>query len=171
MATAPSGLGPYPSAGVPGGGTSAVQTLTIGGTPNGGTFRLRFRGPRTDNIAWSATNASLVANVQAALQALSNVGSGNVTVAVGAMTAGIGTLTITFAGKLATAKQSLVQVANNALTGTAPSLAVTETTPGVDATLRGLPRGAMVIDTVNAIAYINTGTPESPVYTKVGTQT
>lgn len=171
MATAPSGLGPYASAGVPGGGTSAVQTLTLGGTPTGGSFRLRFKGQRTDPITWSATNAALVANVQAALQALSTIGSGNLTVAVATMTAGIGTLTLTFAGKLATARQPLIQVANNALTGTAPTVAVAETTPGVDATLRGLPKGALVVDTTNAKLYINSGTPESPTFTVAGTQT
>lgn len=170
MATPPSGLGPFPSAGVPGAGTSAVQTLTFGGTPTGGTFKLRFKGQRTASISWSATNSTLVANVDAALEALSTIGTGNVTVAVGTMTAGIGTLTITFAGTLAKAKQPLVAVANNALTGTAPTLAIAETTPGVDAALRGLSKGALVSDTTNGVLYINTGTPESPTFTKVGTQ-
>ena len=31
-------IGPYENAGVPSAGTSEVQTLTIGGTPTGGTF-------------------------------------------------------------------------------------------------------------------------------------
>lgn len=35
MAQIEGGIGPYENAGVPGAGTSAVQTLTFGGTPTG----------------------------------------------------------------------------------------------------------------------------------------
>src|SRR4051794_15606160 len=84
------------NAGVPGAGTSEIQTITIGGTPTGGTFRLRYEGQTTANIPWNATNATLVASIDAALEALATVGTGNVTTAVGTMTAGIGTITVTF---------------------------------------------------------------------------
>lgn len=161
----------YVSAGAPSAGTSEVQTLTIGGTPTGGTFKLAFDGFTTAAIAWSATNATLVSNIDAALEALPNIGTGNVTTAVGTMTAGIGTITITFASDLATKAVPTITVANNSLTGTAPTLAVAETTPGVDATARGAAKGATLVDTTNGIAYINTGSAQSPTWTKIGTQT
>lgn len=95
------GLGmPSTNAGVPGAGTSEVQTLTIGGTPTGGTFRLAFGGRRTAAITWSATNATLIANIDAALEALPTIGTGGITTAEGSLTAGIGTITLTFAGNL-----------------------------------------------------------------------
>ena len=84
--------------GAPAAGTNEVQTLTIGGTPTGGTFRLSYQGRRTGLIAWSATNNTLVANVDAALEALPTIGTGGVVTAAGTLTAGVGTITITFSG-------------------------------------------------------------------------
>lgn len=164
------GIGPYEFAGTPGAGTSEVQTLTIGGTPDGGTFKLAFDGQTTAEITWSSTNNTLRDNVDAALEALTNIGTGGVTTAVGTMTAGIGTLTITFAGNLTKQAVNLITVADNSLTGTSPTLAVAETTPGVDADFRGASKGALVTDVTNGILYINTGTALAPTWTKVGTQ-
>jgi hypothetical protein len=161
----------HTSAGAPSAGTTEVQTLTIGGTPTSGTFKLAFDGFTTSAITWSATNNTLVANIDAALEALPNIGTGNVTTAVGTMTAGIGTITLTFAADLATKSVPTITVANNSLAGTSPTVAVAETTPGVDATARGAPKGAVLTDTTNGILYINTGTAFSPTWTKVGTQT
>lgn len=158
------------SAGAPSNGTSEVQTLTIGGTPDGGTFKLAYAGFTTAAIAWSATNNTLRDNVDAALEALPTIGAGNVTTAVGTMTAGIGTLTITFAAALGKLAVPTITVADNSLTGTSPTLAVAETTPGVDATARGAPKGATLTDTTNGELYINTGTAQAPTWTKVGTQ-
>lgn len=165
------GIGLFEFAGTPGAGTSEVQTLTIGGTPTGGTFKLAFDGQTTDPITWSSTNNTLRDNVDAALEALTNIGTGGVTTAVGTMTAGIGTLTITFAGDLTKKAVNTITVADNSLTGTSPTLAVAETTPGVDADFRGAKKGALVTDTTNGILYINTGTALAPTWTKVGTQT
>jgi Phage gp6-like head-tail connector protein len=50
------------------------QTIMIYGTPTGGTFTLTFNGDSTSSIAYNATAAT----VQTALQALGNIGSGNV---------------------------------------------------------------------------------------------
>lgn len=163
-------IDPRPFAGTPGNGTSEIQTLTFGGTPDGGTFKLSFMGQETAPITWSATNNTLRDNVDAALEALATVGTGGVTTAVGTMTAGIGTLTVTFAANLAKLAVPLIVVTNNSLTGTAPTLAVTETTPGVTADERGAGKGAKLIDTTNGVDYINTGTPTSPTWTKTGTQ-
>lgn len=156
------------TAGAPTSGTSAIQTLTIGGTPTGGTFRLRYEGATTANITWSATNATLVANIDAALEALATVGTSNITTAVGTMTAGIGTITITFAGGLANRLVSAITVADNSMTGTAPTVAVAITTPGVDASGLNAPKGQLLTDTTNAILYQNTGTASSPTWSKVG---
>ena len=165
------GLGPYSVAGAPAQGTNEVQTLTIGGTPTGGTFKLAFDGYTTGAITWSATNATLLANIQAALDALPNVGTNGFVAAAGSLTAGIGTITLTAGGDLANKAVPTITVANNSLTGTSPTLAVAETTPGVDATMRGAGKGALLSDTTNGILYINTGTALDPTWTKVGTQT
>lgn len=162
------GLGhPLLNAGAPVNGTDEVQTLTIDAT--GGTFKLRYDGYTTAPIAWSATNNTLRDNVDAALEALPSIGAGNITTAVGTMTAGVGTLTLTGAGALAKKALPLITVADNSLTGTA-TLTVAETTPGVDATARGLAAGGQVLDTTNKKIYINTGTSEEPTFTVVGSQ-
>lgn len=154
-------------AGAPGAGTDEVQTLTFGGTPTGGTFKLSFKGSVTAPIEWSATNNTLIANIDAALGALAQVGASNVTTAVGTMTAGIGTITVTFVGTLAKAAQPLIKVADNSLTGTAPTLAVTETTPGVSASGRGASKGVLLVDTDTGDLYVNLGTESAPTWTKI----
>lgn len=160
----------YTSTGAPTNGTDEVQTLTLGGTPTGGTFKLAFDGWITAAIAWSATNATLIANIDAALEALPNIGTGGVVTAVGTMTAGIGTATITFALGLAKRAVNTITVANNSLTGTSPTLAVAETTPGVDASGLGAGVGALLVRD-NGVLYINTAAADaSPVWTVVGTQ-
>lgn len=161
---------PLQNAGVPANGTDEVQTITFGGTPTGGTFRLRFDGFTTAAITWSSTNNTLRDNVDAALEALPNVGAAGVTTAVGTMTGGIGTLTVTFNGNLGKKAVPTMTVADNSLTGTAPTVAVAQTTPGVDATARGAAKGALLIDITNAVLYINTGTSQAPSWTVAGTQ-
>lgn len=160
---------PLQSAGVPGAGTSEVQTLTIGGTPDGGTFTLTFEGFTTAAITWTATDATLVAAIDAALEALPNIGTGGVVAADTTLTSGIGDVTITFGGNLAKKAVGLI-TATSSLTGTAPTVAVVETTPGVDAFARGAARGTLVTDTTNGKLYINSGTALSPTWTVVGSQ-
>jgi hypothetical protein len=157
-------------AGAPTTGTDEVQTLTIGGTPTSGTFTLVYSGQTTAAITWSNVNATLIAAIDAALEALVNIGTGGVTTAVGTMTAGIGTATITFTGTNAKKNADLITVGTNSLVGTSPTLAVATTTPGVNASGRGAPVGAQMTDTTSGILYINTGTSSVPVWTKVGLQ-
>lgn len=157
-------VGVYPFAGTPSAGTSEIQTLTIGGTPTAGTFTLSFEGFTTAAITWSSTNTTLVANIDAALELLPNIGTGGVTTAVGTATAGIGTFTVTFAGNLAKKAVGLMTVTSS-LTGTSPTIAVTETTPGVDATFRGIPLGAVVSDTTTGALYSVGGSPTAPTFT------
>ena len=167
-----SGTATLHSAGAPGAGTDEVQTLTIGGTPTGGTFRLAFEGYTTAAITWSATNATLIANIDTALGALPPIGAAtNVTVAEGTMTAGIGTATITFVANLGKQGVGPVTVALNSLTGTSPTLAVADTTPGVGAHGRGMPIGTLSVRDDTGVLYINTGTAFAPTWTVVGAQT
>lgn len=112
---------------VPGTGTAVneVQTITITGTPTGGTFRLVFGDQMSPPIAYNASAAT----VQAALEALSNIGSGAVSCGGGALP---GTaVTVTFQGALAGRNVPMLLTASVALTGgSSPAIAVTETTAG-----------------------------------------
>jgi hypothetical protein len=104
-----------------------VQTLTISGTPTGGTFTLVFGGQTTAVIPFNAT----AAQVQAALTALSSIGAGNVTCTGGPLPGS--SVTITFAGTLAPGPQPVITVGSNSLTGaggTSPAPAVAHTTTG-----------------------------------------
>jgi hypothetical protein len=160
------GLYDYQNATAPVNGTNEVQTLTIGGTPTGGTFKLAFDGHTTAPIEWTDTDNNLVAAIDAALEALPNIGTGGVTTAAGTVSSGIGTVTLTFGGNLAKLVVPTITVADNSLTGTSPTAAVAETTPGVTATARGAAPGARLVDTTNKMAYINTGTALEPVWSK-----
>jgi hypothetical protein len=105
--------------------TSDVQTITITGTPTGGTFTVTLAGVTSGAIAYNAVASA----VQTAIQAMSNVGSGNATVTGGA---GPGTpWVVTFAGALASQNITLMTASGALLTGgTSPAVAVTHTTPG-----------------------------------------
>src|SRR5262245_31821907 len=164
-------VNPYTVAGVPVAGTSEVQTLTIGGTPTGGTFKLAVQGLTTAAIPWSNVNAPLIASIDSALEALGSVGTGNVATTAGTVTAGIGTILLTFGGGLAGKPIGAATVADNSLTGTSPTVAVAVTTPGVAPTARGAARGGLLIDTTNGKLYINTGPQGAPVWVSVGSQT
>lgn len=157
--------GPYTSAGVPTNGTSEVQTITITGTPTGGTFRLRLGalGLRTTAIAYNADAAA----VQTALNALAGIGA-NGTVCAGGPLPGT-PITVTFSGRNAASDVPTLTVQAAALTGgTNPAVAVAVTTPGVAATARGAPPGALLVDTVGARLYQNQGTADAPLWVHRG---
>ncbi len=100
-----------------------VQTLTAGGTVSGGTYIITFAGQQTTALAYNASNAT----IQAALEALSNIGTGNVAVGGGALP---GTpATLTFQSALGNKAQPLVGIISS-LTGTNPTLTPTRTTTG-----------------------------------------
>jgi hypothetical protein len=170
MAVIEGAMGLLTYAGVPGAATNEVQTITIGGTPTGGTFTLTFQSGTTEPITWVNVNATLVTAVDTALKALSNIETGDITTAVGTMTAGIGTITVTFGGVLA-GQDVGAMTATSSLTGTAPTVSVATTTPGVAVGGKGASKGQLLVDTTNGVLYINTGTGAAPVWTKVGTQT
>jgi hypothetical protein len=105
--------------------TNEVQTVTITGTPTGGTFTLTFRGQTTSAIAYNATSSTVVT----ALEALSTIGAGNVTATGGAFP---GTaVVVTFTGTLAGQNVPLMTASGTGLTGgTNPAVSVAETTAG-----------------------------------------
>lgn len=110
-------------------GTNETQTITITGTPTGGTFTLTFMGETTGTIAFDATSAAVVT----ALEALPNIGAGGVTATGGALP---GTpVVVTF--KLQWASQNVPMMVDNdaGLTGgTAPAVAITESAAGAPLT-------------------------------------
>ncbi|MFT4202194.1 hypothetical protein [Gordonia sp. (in: high G+C Gram-positive bacteria)] len=92
-------------------GTQSKWTVTIGGTPSGGTFTLTVGGQTTSGIAYNATNSA----VKTALEALSSVGAGNVTVTGSA--GGPFTVTLPNGGTLTASGSGLTG-------GTSPSVTV-----------------------------------------------
>jgi hypothetical protein len=146
-------------------GTDEVQTITYAAGVTGGTHRLAFGAPITTNVAWSATNETLRARVQLALERLSSIGAGNIVVTVGTMTAGIGTLLATFTDQKGKQAVATITVNSDDLTGSG-SVSVAETTPGVDCSLRGAAHGAIAVtvEPLESAAYVNTGTPEATVF-------
>lgn len=105
-------------------GTNEVQTVTITGTPTGGTFTLTFKAQTTAAIAYNATAAA----VQSALEALSTIGAGNVTAAGGPLP---GTaVNVTFVGNLGNTNVTQMTATSSLTGGTSPAVTVTTTTEG-----------------------------------------
>jgi len=110
---------------VPAAGTDEVQTVTITGTPTGGTYTLTFDTQTTAGIAFDATASA----VQSALEALSNIDPGDVVCAGGPHpdTA----ITVTFGGQYDGQDVEQMTADDSSLTGgTTPEVTVTTTTPG-----------------------------------------
>lgn len=100
-----------------------LQSVTVTGTPSGGTFVLRFGGQNTSAIAYNASASA----VQSALQALSSIGSNNALVTG----ANGGPWTVDFTGTLGYTSQSLITLQTNSLTGgSSPSVAIAEVKAG-----------------------------------------
>lgn len=112
-------------------GSAAVQAVTLGGSPTGGTFKLSFVNQATAALAFDASAAT----VQAAIEALNAIGPGNVSVAGGAG----GPWVLTFTGTLATTPVPTLGGDPSGLTGTSPSVVVTVVAKGVLGAGQGLP--------------------------------
>lgn len=106
-------------------GVNEVQTLTITGTPTGGTFALTFDGQTTAGIAFDADSAT----VQTALEALSNIAVDDVACTGGPLP---GTpVVITYLANLGAQDVALMTADGALLTGgSSPDAAVALTTPG-----------------------------------------
>jgi hypothetical protein len=109
-------------------GLDEVQTVTITGTPTGGTFTLTFSGQTTAAIAYNATAAT----VEAALAALNNIRDEDITVTGGP---GPGTAyTVTFdggwGGAFDGANVAAMTATGSFTGGSTPAVAVTTATGG-----------------------------------------
>lgn len=111
-----------------GDGTNEVVTLDDSGIVSGGTFKLTFGAVQTGAIEYNAA----AADVQAALEALSTIGAGNVVCAGGPMVAA--PVTVTFQGALGSQDVGDVTVDNTLITG-GGTITVAVTTPGVAPTV------------------------------------
>lgn len=117
LITATQRYGPYA------GRTSEQQTVTITGTPTGGTFTLTWGGVTTSAIAFNGSAAV----VQAALVALTSLEPGDVTVSG---VAG-GPYTVTFGGRLAGEDVAALTASGASLTGgTSPGVTIATATAG-----------------------------------------
>jgi hypothetical protein len=117
-------------------GTNAVQTLTTTGTPTGGTVPITFDG-RPTTVAFNASAAA----VQTALEALPNIGTGNVVTAGGPLPTAV---TITFQGALAKRPVPTIVTGSTGLTGgSSPTGVIANTTPGVNATHTFAPQNGL----------------------------
>lgn len=102
-------------------GVSEQQTVTLTGTPTGGTFTLTYSGQTTAAIAYNADAPT----VDAALEALSNIGAGDVAVTGNAG----GPWLVVFTGALASMAQPAMTGNGASLTGgSAETLSVAEVT-------------------------------------------
>jgi len=153
--------------GVPSNGTSCIQILTIGGTPDGGSIPIATNaGKLSPSILWDSNNTTLIANIQAGLDSL--FGTDETLVAEDSLSSGVGTISITFQNNSGSKVQPLLAVTNN-LTGTDPTADISMDTDGVDATHRGAPQGATCEDSTNKNLYVNKGTSMNPTWALIVT--
>lgn len=101
--------------------TNEVQTITISGSPTGGTWTATFKGDTTDPIAYNATPAQVATE----LAGLKTIGMGNVAVSGSA-----GSWAVTFQGLLGATNVPAMTVSGSLTGGTTPSIAVAQTTAG-----------------------------------------
>jgi hypothetical protein len=107
-----------------GGGTNEVQTVTVTGAPTAGTFTLTYSGQTTATQSRTVTAAAL----QTALEALSNIGVGDVAVTGGP--AGTAPLVVTFTGALGATDVAQMTAAHTFTGGTTPAVTVATITSG-----------------------------------------
>ena len=101
-----------------------VQTLTITGSPAGGTFTITYAGQTTTALDWDST----ATEVETALRALSNIGPLDVVCGGGPLP---GTaVTITFVGALNQTDVALMTTTDSLTGGSAPASAIAQTTAG-----------------------------------------
>ncbi|MFI8853685.1 hypothetical protein ACIGW3_26315 [Streptomyces sp. NPDC053499] len=106
-------------------GTNEVQSVAITGGPTGGTYTLTFSGQTTAAISFDAT----AADVQTALEGLSNITTGDVTCAGGPHPGSA--ITVTFGGQYAGQDVAQMTADDTGLTGgTTPTVTVSTVTPG-----------------------------------------
>jgi hypothetical protein len=135
------GTAPTPT----GTGVNEVQTITITGTPTGGTFSLTFGGQTTPALAYNATSAA----VQTALQALSSIGAGNATVSGSAG----GPYTVTFVSGLGNTNVAQIVAVGSFTGGTSPAITVATTTGGASGQLISITDDTTGLRDVRALTF------------------
>lgn len=146
------GVGPYDVVATAGAGNE-VQTITITGTPNGGTFTITFNGQTTATIAYNANNSA----VQTALLNLTNLDTGDVVVTGGP---GPGTpYVLTFGGTYAGENVPEATVASQLTGGTNPDVSIETTTQGASGTAGPLPTA---LDPFDHLLLIDTSIAPPP---------
>jgi hypothetical protein len=148
--------------------TNEVQTLTFGGAP-AGNYILSVRGYQL-TIAWSNVNATLLAALQAALDGVPGVGAGSIVATAGALTAGVGTVLLTYSGvSVAGRPQGGIVVISPPSPGT---LSVAITTPGAEQNPPLPGKHALYMNLTTGQVYSNSGgTPAAPVWALLAVQT
>lgn len=148
-------------------GVSEVQLLTPDSASDAGDFTLTYDGEETDPITFDAT----IEDIQAALEALSNIGAGNVVCSgddpeTPTQIGDGGVITVTFANALGGLDVSEL-TANSSLTLSAVPVDITPSTdtPGERGTYRGAQGGALLEDTADGVLYVNSGSAAVPVWT------
>lgn len=105
--------------------TNEVQTVTITGSPTGGTFTLTFSGSTTAAINYNAAAST----VQTALRAIDSIDGANVSVSGSAG----GPYTVTFIGELAATNVAQMTATSSLTGGTSPGVTIATTTAGYKA--------------------------------------
>lgn len=121
-----------------GDGVNEIQTVTVGGSPSGGTFTLKFLGKETVDLDYNAT----AAEVQYALEEMASVGKGNLSVS------GTAPYTITFKEVLGKLDVPLFDYTHALTGGSSPGITVAETTKGVVATAGAFTIASVVTTTI-----------------------
>jgi hypothetical protein len=105
-------------------GNDELQSVTITGSPTGGSFTLTFGANTTTSLNWNAT----ASQVQSALQALASIGANNALVTGGP---GPGTaFQVQFAAGKGLASQSLITATSSLTGGTAPTVTIARVQAG-----------------------------------------
>jgi len=137
------------------GQASEAQTVTITGTPTGGTFTLTYSGETTAAIAYNAAASA----VESALEALPSLSAADVAVTGGP---GPGTpYVVTFGGSLAGTNVAQMTATGSFTGGSSPAVAVTTTTAGGGTATDGLdvPRGFLFNSIEMITGDANKGAP------------
>lgn len=135
------------------GGVNEVQTVTITGTPTGGTYTLTFDGETTAAIDFDAT----AAEVLAALRELPNIDYGDVVTAGGPHP---GTaITVAFGGGYEHTNVPQMTATGSFTGGTTPAIAVTTTTAS---SLTSVVNGVSIASQVYAEAAAGAAIPGYP---------
>jgi flagellar hook-associated protein 2 len=104
-----------------------VQTMERSPSPNDGTYTLTYEGQTTAAIAYNASTSE----IQAALEALSTIGAGSITVGGGTEGLADGAVTFTFSTTLGNV--SMISVNGSDLGPSGSTVTVEETTKGIPA--------------------------------------